>query len=317
MTGQDILLAKSLLEGGKLVGIPTETVYGLAANALNEAAVFQIYQVKNRPFFDPLIIHLHDFEDVYRYVREVPDIFVNMAHDFCPGPITFLLRKNDLISDLLTSGSDLVAVRIPAHPLTSALLGMIDFPLAAPSANPFGYISPTSARHVEKQLGDKLDYILDGGECSVGLESTIVGLDENAENLVIHRKGGLELDVLESYGLPLIVKDVSTSNPTAPGMLLSHYAPRKALYIRGENDVSPLNYSQRTAIVSLVKDDKNPHSFGLSENGDLRQAARSLFATLRMLDEHPEYDAIIADLVPDEGLGKAINDRLRRAAHKS
>ena len=316
MIGTDINFAASLLKGGGLVGIPTETVYGLAGNALDEQSVLQIFTAKNRPHFDPLILHFADFSEVAKYVLSIPDIFNIIAHENCPGPITFLLKKKPIISDLVTSGSDLVAVRIPKHPMTLALLSQLDFPLAAPSANPFGYISPTTALHVEKQLGDKIDYILDGGPCEVGLESTIISLDDDG-SLVVHRKGGMEVDLLKKYGLPLRINDLSNSKPSAPGMLLSHYAPRKKLYLGNLEELAESFGDQKVAILAFSDKSFIPKGYPtkiLSPDSDLREAAKNVFNYLRLLDEDEEIDVIIAEEVPEEGLGLAINDRLRRAA---
>ena len=166
--GKDIELAKKILKSGKLVAIPTETVYGLAANALDTKAVSSIFEAKNRPFFDPLIIHVGGLEDFHKYAKNISNEILNMAMHFCPGPVTFLLEKQANIPDLVTSGLPKVAIRIPNHPLSLALLKTIDFPLAAPSANPFGYVSPTNASHVFDQLKNKVAYILDGGQCEVG-----------------------------------------------------------------------------------------------------------------------------------------------------
>ncbi|HOY14157.1 MAG TPA: L-threonylcarbamoyladenylate synthase [Saprospiraceae bacterium] len=316
MIGTDINFAASVLKRGGLVGIPTETVYGLAGNALDEQSVLKIFTAKNRPHFDPLILHFADFSVVEKYVEFIPDIFQAIAIDHSPGPITFLLKKKPLISDLVTSGSDLVAVRIPNHKITLSLLSQLDFPLAAPSANPFGYISPTTAKHVEKQLGDKIDYILDGGPCDVGLESTIISLD-NDGSLVIHRKGGLEIDSFKKYGLPISIKDQSTSNPSAPGMLLSHYAPRKKLYLGNLETLAESFGDQKVAILAFSNESQYPKGFLtkiLSPEGDLRAAAKNVFSYLRLLDEDEQIAVIIAEEVPDQGLGLAINDRLRRAA---
>ncbi|MFT6149838.1 MAG: L-threonylcarbamoyladenylate synthase, partial [Saprospiraceae bacterium] len=172
--GQDIKEAAELLKNGKVVAIPTETVYGLAANALNDAAVKLIFTTKERPMTNPLIIHLPSLEAVQIYVTELPLLAKKLAAVFCPGPLTMVLPKKPIVPDTVTANLPNVAVRIPNHPLTLELLRMLDFPLAAPSANPFGYISPTTAQHVENQLGKKIPYILDGGLCQKGLESTIV-----------------------------------------------------------------------------------------------------------------------------------------------
>ena len=173
--GQDIGYAAELLMKGRLVAIPTETVYGLAGNGLDEEAVLQIYEAKQRPRFNPLILHVADIGQISRYAAEVPELCRKLAAAFSPGPITFLLPKASIVPDLVTSGSNQVAIRIPAHPMTLELLRMVDLPLAAPSANPYGYVSPVTAQHVMDGLGGRIPYILDGGPCDVGLESTIVG----------------------------------------------------------------------------------------------------------------------------------------------
>src|SRR5262245_61647802 len=175
--GPDIQQAKALLEQGEVVAIPTETVYGLAGNALNVSVVTKIFQVKDRPQFDPLIVHVPDIERAHQYVQEIPPVIQKLAEHFWPGPLTFLLKKKNNIPDLVTSGLDTVGIRCPDHTLTRTLLRELSFPLAAPSANPFGYVSPTTPQHVNDQLGDRIPYILDGGPCRVGIESTIVGVE--------------------------------------------------------------------------------------------------------------------------------------------
>ena len=194
--GKDIQKAKDFLEKDELVAIPTETVYGLAANALNPIAVAKIFEAKERPTFDPLIVHTHSLQEVYKFVTNIHPALLKLAEAFWPGPLTLLLPKKEIIPSLVTSGLDRVGVRVPNHSLTLDLLSQLNFPLAAPSANPFGYISPTTAMHVEKQLGTKIPYILDGGSCEVGLESTIVG-EENGE-IIIYRLGGLSVDEIET-----------------------------------------------------------------------------------------------------------------------
>src|SRR6478735_1162446 len=187
--GKDIVLAKQLLENGDLVAIPTETVYGLAGNALSATSVAKIFSTKNRPQFDPLIVHVPSLEKAKDYVSEVPDFAKALTEKFWPGPLTLLLKKKTVIPDLVTSGLDTVGIRCPDHSLTRDLLTSLDFPLAAPSANPFGYVSPTEPSHVNEQLGQKIKYILDGGVCPVGIESTIVGFEN--EGPVVYRLGGL------------------------------------------------------------------------------------------------------------------------------
>lgn len=314
--GQDIAKAKELLERGELVAIPTETVYGLAGNALNPDAVASIFETKNRPSFDPLIIHTHSVDRVGDFVAEFPEELKKLAQAFWPGPLTLLLPRKAIIPDLVTSGLDRVAVRVPHHSLTQSLLANLDFPLAAPSANPFGYISPTSALHVEKQLGAKIPYILDGGSCEVGLESTIVGIEEG--EVVVYRLGGLEIAEIEAIVGEVRVKTHSSSNPAAPGLLEAHYAPRKPL-ILGDLDKLIPDYNSRGvsfAVLSLQRDFlllSDRLQIKLSSNGNLKEAAKNLFSALRELDEM-KVEVILSELMPEEGLGRAINDRLKRAS---
>lgn len=310
--GQDIFKCKEILEKGGLVAIPTETVYGLAANALNPDAVAKIFKAKNRPSFDPLIVHTDSLEKLKSLTTSLPLDFELLLRKFSPGPLTLLLPKRESISDLVTSGLPRVAVRIPNHELSLSLLKSIDFPLAAPSANPFGYISPTTAEHVNKQLGDKIDYILDGGPCSVGLESTIIGYE--GEQITVYRKGGLAIELIESVVGTVDVLDYSSSNPAAPGMLKSHYAPNKKVLLLPEGNnirlrerCGMLRYSEYSA------DTKKDSQFVLTEKKDLIEAAQNLFKGLRHLDGL-DIDTIYLELVPDEGIGRAINDRLKRAA---
>ncbi|WP_144607305.1 L-threonylcarbamoyladenylate synthase [Algoriphagus algorifonticola] len=316
--GKDIIRAKSLLEAGKLVGIPTETVYGLAGNALNPDAVASIFETKKRPSFDPLIIHSDSMEKIKRWVLEIPEKLKILADEFWPGPLTLLLPREAIVPDLVTSGLDRVAVRIPSHPLTLELLKSLEFPLAAPSANPFGYISPTRPEHVQKQLGDQIPYILDGGACKVGLESTIVGIED--EQIFIYRLGGLDVREIEALVGPVQIKTHSSSNPAAPGLLESHYAPTKP-FILGDLDQliqDHQNKKVRMGILSLQRTFSNlpiESQMILSEKGDLKEAAQNLFAAMRALDEQ-DLDLILAERMPDQGLGKAINDRLNRAAAK-
>lgn len=311
--GKDIQEAKRFLTEGGLVAIPTETVYGLAGNALNPTAVLSIFDVKNRPSFDPLIIHTDSIEKLENWVESIPPQALKLAERFWPGPLTILLPKKKIIPDLVTSGLDTVAVRIPDHALTRELLSQLDFPLAAPSANPFGYISPTNAQHVADQLGEKIPYILDGGECNVGVESTIIGFTDDVPT--VYRLGGLALeDIIEVVGEVNLLSH-STSNPQAPGMLKSHYAPRKLLQLKSKEEMIESN----TAAVGYLFFEKpssgikSEHVRVLSDSGDVKEAAHHLFAYLRELDSLPVQE-IWAELVPESGLGRAINDRLRRAA---
>ena len=314
--GTDIQKASTYLKQGQLVAIPTETVYGLAGNALDVKAVSSIFETKNRPTFDPLILHTASLERVYPLVSSFPEKLKRLAEAFWPGPLTLLLPRKASIPDLVTSGLDRVAMRVPNHPLTLTLLAQLDFPLAAPSANPFGYISPTQAGHVAAQLGAQIPYILDGGACAVGLESTIVGME--GEQVVIYRLGGLELSKIESLVGPVTVQAHSTSNPSAPGQLVSHYAPRKPFLV-GELNELALKLTQEGKTFGVLSFSTHfptlpsDRQFVLSPIQDLQEAAQRLFMGMRLLDES-DADLILAEFVPENGLGRAINDRLKRAA---
>ncbi|WP_057939291.1 L-threonylcarbamoyladenylate synthase [Algoriphagus resistens] len=316
--GKDIWRAKKVLDAGKLVAIPTETVYGLAGNALNPVAVASIFETKNRPSFDPLIIHVASFLEVENYVVDIPTALSRLAEQFWPGPLTLLLPRKNNIPDIVTSGLDRVAVRVPDHPLTLELLAQVDFPLAAPSANPFGYISPTSPQHVDAQLGEKISYILDGGKCKVGLESTIVGME--GDEIVVYRLGGLEISEVERIVGQVKLQSHSSSNPQAPGLLESHYAPSKT-FLLGDLETLIAEHQRQGidfAVLSLAQtfpEIPMNNQLLLSPRADLKEAATHLFSAMRSLDES-NATVILAELMPDKGLGKAINDRLRRAATK-
>lgn len=313
--GTDILRAAEILKAGKTVAIPTETVYGLAANALNENAVAQVFELKQRPAFDPLIIHLPSLENLQPYVKEIPAHFEALYHAFSPGPITYVLKKSELISDLVTAGHSTVAVRFPAHPLCQSLLKELEFPLAAPSANLFGRVSPTQASHVADQLGDQLDYILDGGPAHIGLESTIIDL--STERPIVLRLGGLSLEEIEAQlAMPIQYTKSSSSNPKAPGMLSAHYSPGIPLtYGKLTDNLNKVN-RERCGTISFCKKVAGIPAENqriLSPKGDLKEAASQLFAALRSFDAQ-SIDVILAEEFPQEGLGRAINDRLRRAS---
>jgi L-threonylcarbamoyladenylate synthase len=323
--GKKITEAKAFLEAGELVAIPTETVYGLAGNGLRAEVATKIFQAKNRPAFDPLILHTNSVEKISKLVQEIPEKAKMLAEAFWPGPLTLLLPKSELVPDLVTSGLETVAVRIPKHPLTLQLLSELDFPVAAPSANPFSYISPTSAQHVQQHLGDKIPYILDGGNCQVGIESTIVGFPNGIPT--IYRKGGTSLEQIEAIIGKVAVNSHSSSNPQAPGMLKKHYSPSSKLILGNILELLKLHSNKRIAIISFQKDywldfenelgnQKSPTEksiFILSNSGDFAEAAQNLFSTLRQIDElQPEL--ILAELLPEKGLGVAINDRLKRAS---
>lgn len=312
-TGKDLQTARTLLRNGELVAVPTETVYGLAGNALNAPSVARIFEVKNRPSFDPLIVHIADYGQINQYVTHVPNDAEQLAKKFWPGPLTLLLKKKDIIPDLVTSGLRTVGIRCPDHPLTQSLLKSIEFPLAAPSANPFGFVSPTTAAHVTEQLGSRIKYVLDGGPCTVGVESTIVGFDQG--KTIVHRLGGVSVERLEEIVGPVEVQTNSSSNPTAPGQLKSHYSPAKKLFIADLDKAVTMIDMEKVGILSFEKNYGGLHQVVLSPGGNLNEAARNLFGALRELDKKP-VDLIMAELLPEDGLGRAINDRLRRAAAK-
>lgn len=314
--GTDLTQAANLLASGKLVAIPTETVYGLAANAYNEQAVVSIFEAKQRPAFDPLIVHTYSVNQFETIAQHIPPRAYQLAEAFMPGPVTLILPRGPKIPLLVTSGHDSVGVRIPNHPLTLDLLQQLDFPVAAPSANPFGYVSPTTAQHVAQQLGDRIPYILDGGPCQIGIESTIIRLVNNEVEVL--RLGGLSIEAIETViGQPVRTIKTSSSNPTAPGMLSSHYAPRKKVLL-GDIGLNIVNFDpQRVGVLSfqrLLAEVPRAQQFVLSPDGDLGEAARNLFAALRYLDTLP-IDIILAEPVPAAGLGNAINDRLQRASY--
>lgn len=315
-TGKNINLAANLLLQGKLVAIPTETVYGLAANALNETAVLSIFEAKQRPFFDPLIIHVHNMAAVKKYANFHDPRLVKLAETFWPGPLTLLLPKKEIIPALVTSGLEQVAVRVPDHTLTLKLLEKLDLPLAAPSANPFGYVSPTNPAHVNKQLGDKIDYILDGGAATVGLESTIVGIEENS--VCVFRLGGLAIEDIEKVIGKVELRINNSSDPKAPGQLKNHYAPKKPLFIGDLATLLKEHSDKKIALICFgyqTGAGNNLEIFNLSPSENLNEAALNLFKFLRLSDES-SADLVICDLLPNQGLGRAINDRLRRAAIK-
>jgi L-threonylcarbamoyladenylate synthase len=314
--GMDIERAKNYLIANEIIGLPTETVYGLAGNGLKAEVVAKIFAIKNRPFFDPLILHIGDFSQLNQLTTAIPRPLNDLVHAFWPGPLTILVPKAEIIPDIVTSGLPRVAIRMPNHSLTLALLTSIPFPLAAPSANPFGYISPTMPVHVSKQLGLKIPYILDGGKCQVGIESTIVGMEN--DDLVVYRLGGLSLEHLRAVYKGNIKINVSSSHPESPGMTLSHYAPSKPLYLGDKNSLLSTGRATNAAILCFREkwgEINASQQWVLSETADFEEAAHKLFSVLREIDES-EMPHILAEKLPDEGLGIAINDRLYRASQK-
>ena len=297
-----IARAAAILREGGLVGMPTETVYGLAADANNAAAVARLYAAKGRPRFNPLIAHVSGIAMAKTLVAW-PDLADELAAAFWPGPLTLVLPKlgGAPICDLANAGLDSVAIRSPGHAGARALLSAFGGPLVAPSANPSGGVSPTTARHVSEGLGDKLDLILDGGACAVGVESTVIAILDGRATLL--RPGGLERDRIEAISGPLATAGHADA-PASPGMLQSHYAPRAAMR---------LNAHEAKAGEVLLGFGAIAGDLNLSATGDLAEAAARLFAALREMDA-PGPSCIAVAPIPDEGLGEAINDRLQRAA---
>ena len=318
VTGKNYKRASQLLVGGKLVAIPTETVYGLAANALDELAVEQIFSTKGRPHYNPLIIHIGSQEDLYKYVTEVPEVAQRLIERYWPGPLTLLLPKKDVVPDLITASLPRVAVRMPNHPLTLKLLNLLDFPLAAPSANPFCYISPTRAEHVQQQIGEKIPYILDGGPCEQGLESTIVGFEEGTP--VVYRLGAITPEEIKVVAGQVIINQKSDKQPEGPGMLPFHYSPRTPLYFTDQ--VSELLHASNlsdTGVISfqnLHRGVPDRHQVVLSATGNMREAASRLYESLHYLDGL-NLSRIVAEKLPEHGLGMTINERLKKAAGKT
>ncbi len=309
----EIQKAARIIQDGGLVAFPTETVYGLGADATNPLAVARVFEVKNRPQFDPLIVHVSDLRQAEILVTRFPQAALKLAEKFWPGPLTLVLPKGPVIPDLVTSSLPSVALRVPNHPLALELILASGRPLAAPSANLFGGISPTTAQHVRRSLGDKIDLILDGGPCSVGVESTVISFTGEAP--VLLRPGGLSLEDIEAVIGPVSVGGHSSAAPQAPGQLESHYAPRTPLALAER--IPELDKNKKTGLLSLgPPSDFSPFQAVeiLSSSGDLREAASNLFAAMRRLDELG-LDQIVALRVPQQGLGRAINDRLTRAAH--
>lgn len=313
----DIYFAKSFLDKGELVAIPTETVYGLAANAFNKEAVQKIYELKQRPTNNPLIIHCHSIEQIEQFVTEIPKEAYELAKQFWPGPLTILLKKNDLIPDYVTAGSEYAAFRIPNHPLTLELLKQLDYPLVAPSANPSNRISPTKAIHVYDYFKDTIPYILDGGDCTEGIESTIVHFDE--KNAKILRPGSITFQQL-FYVIPSIAIDQEVQEkPIAPGLSKKHYSPTTAFKVIDKIDFkSIIAYKSKFNKIAVITCKKEQVSivdidfYCYSENGDLDQIATNLYNLLLSVDSKG-YDLIISELAPEVGKGIAINNRLKRA----
>lgn len=317
-TKRNIGFLAARLRAGDLVAVPTETVYGLAADALSADACAGIFKAKGRPVTDPLIVHIVSLEQLDELAL-VNAAALRLAREFWPGPLTLVLPKRPIVPDIVTAGGDSVAVRMPAHRLFRNLLRKTGLPLAAPSANPFGYVSPTSAEHVKDNLRSKIRFILDGGPASIGLESTIVDL-RNPKRPVLLRPGAITAsDLARVLRRPIIVRAQasrpSTGPQLAPGMLARHYSPRTPVTLHKTNaEMTSRHPNEAYVFIRKPAGPKGPNCHVFDPRGNLAGVARSLFATLRRLDR-AGYRRLHIELAPGhEGLAPAINDRLRRAA---
>lgn len=312
LSEKEIIEAAKIIKNGGLVAFPTETVYGLGADALNPHAVAKIFEAKERPSFDPLIVHIADIDNLNVLALEINKNVYKLAEKFWPGPLTIVLPKKPIVPDIVTSGLDTVGIRMPNNVIALSLIRNAACPIAAPSANKFGRISPTNAMHVRKQLTD-IECILDGGSTTVGIESTVISVHE--DGFVILREGIITKDDLTSV-IPQSKQEISkTELLSSPGNIKSHYSPNKPLYILGEH---PNNLNTKNAAF-LSFGSKPEQEFKqieyLSETADLREAAIKLFEKLHLLEDS-DCEFIIAEPVTEKGIGLAIMDRLRRAAYR-
>lgn len=314
MISKDVYKAADLLKSGEVVGIPTETVYGLAANIYSEKAVRKVFEIKQRPLDNPLIVHVASIDQMEALVQEVPEKAYKLAGAFWPGPLTLLLPKSIDVPKLVTAGKPNVAVRMPGHGLTRELIATAGVPIAAPSANPFGRISPTTAQHVADYFPESLSMVLDGGPCRSGIESTIVGF-ENGE-AIVYRLGSIALEDIEAKIGKVQVRNKKDAKPDAPGMLSRHYSPKtptvlcadvaKELERRTEKKIGVIVLQQPLEANHVIQK-------VLSKKGNLQEAASLLYAYMHELDQ-AGLDVILIERMPETGLGISINDRLERAA---
>ena len=311
---KDISFACEILKTGEVVAVPTETVYGLAANGLNPAAVKKIFEAKARPFNNPLILHFANQEQIYPFILDFPPILKQLTAVFWPGPLTVLLPKSNLVDDLITGGKAKVAIRIPSHPDFHALLQQIDFPLAAPSANLYGRVSPTNTEHVYNQLKGKIPLILDGGPCEKGIESTIIGMEN--EQVIVYRLGSISIEEIALHlGEVPQIKNEATEKGIASGMVKYHYAPSTPLYFYEKASTQIEQQNGYIFFKEYPNNTKIENAIILSESGDLQESARKLYSALHEFDERG-FHHIYIERFPEQGLGATLNDRLNRATEK-
>jgi len=324
-TDENLRRAGERIARGGLVALPTETVYGLGADAFNARAVALVFEAKARPSFDPLIVHVASIEGVDRVADSSCSKARILMETLWPGPLTLVLPKREEVPDIVTSGLGTVALRLPAHPVARAIIAYSGTAVAAPSANPFGYLSPTTAEHVARGLGDKVDFIVDGGPCAIGVESTV--LDMTVDPPHILRPGGMTAEAIEAVIGPIDRSrplEAASVRAASPGLLESHYAPRTPLRLfeaggiasaRPAGKAAALILSPASGSVLAATSGRFELARYLSPTGDLVEAAAGLFAALHELDSGG-FDEIWAELAADRGLGPAINDRLHKASKK-
>ncbi len=310
-TEEVLTKAANIIKKGGLVVFPTETVYGLGVDALNKRAVSKVFEVKRRPYFDPIIVHIHKVEQLEKLTQRVDKRVKLLTQKFWPGPLTIVVPKSDIVPYIVTAGLDTVAIRMPSHPVALELIQKSHTPIAAPSANLFGSLSPTSAQHVVKQLGEKVDLIIDGGKCPIGIESTVITLEPTP---TILRQGGIPLEEIE----PIIggVKLKQTNSlPQSPGQLPHHYSPNTPLKIYKKETFTPPK-NLKAGLLAFKSHPPHSHYFKmveiLSPSGELSEAGANFFHALHKLDE-AGLDIIYVEPVPEKGLGRAIMERIRKA----
>jgi len=312
---QSIEEAKTLLASEEIVAIPTETVYGLAGNIFSEKAIKRIFELKGRPLINPLIVHINDLDMLELITQDIPEDARILAEHFWPGPLTMVLPKKANVPNIITANKPTVAVRMPAHPVTRALLAQLDFPLAAPSANPFKRISPTKAQHVAAYFPEGLELVLEGGTCEKGIESTIIGFKNG--KAILYRHGALAKEEIEALIGEIGEHTSNDEAPEAPGMLLQHYSPKTPLILVDDVSAAMKDYpSMELGIIvfsTAVANHPEKQQMVLSEQGSLTEAASKLYTAMHDLDQLG-LDLIIAEIMPLHGVGVGMNDRLRRAS---
>tara|TARA_B100001093_G_scaffold298445_1_gene284574 strand:+ start:443 stop:1396 length:954 start_codon:yes stop_codon:yes gene_type:complete len=310
----DLNQVKTALISGDIIALPTETVYGLAANIYLDSALEKVFKLKKRPSYNPLIIHISNASILEQVAKNIPAKARELANIFWPGPLTLVLEKQDQIPDRITAGKPTVAVRVPNHPIALQLLKSLNFPLAAPSANPSGSLSPTLAEHVAQYFKEEINFILDGGPCSRGIESTIIGFEN--DDPILYRHGAISIEEIKKVIGPIKIKNQNGKNPSAPGMLSRHYAPKTQLKIYEDLSLALMqDLDKKIGVLSFKKNKKIKNEIPqeiLSISGDLKEASKNLYAALHRLDQM-NLDLIISSFFPEKDLGKTINDRLKRA----